>query len=225
MVTPQDLQKMLDRIEKLARNGAKEAAQELLAQLDNILRNLEPGMAGNMDPPQDSPLSQMLDELTDLMRRQQQLMDDTQKMPGGENGEPSGDPYSGERGQPGNNANKEALAAQQDALRRLLDEMMGRLGEQGMRAPPTFGEAGKSMEGATGSLRQGARDPALEAAALLNLIREEVRANPSSIVPWEKAEQLLKAFPTSDRLFYEKFLERSRLGQRIAMSVRQQAHR
>jgi len=40
--------------------------------------------------------------------------------------------------------------------------MMGRLGEQGMRAPPTFGEAGKSMEGATGSLRQGARDPALE---------------------------------------------------------------
>jgi uncharacterized protein (TIGR02302 family) len=162
MVTPQDLQKMLDRIEKLARNGAKEAAQELLAQLDNILRNLEPGMAGNMDPPQDSPLSQMLDELTDLMRRQQQLMDDTQKMPGGENGEPSGDPYSGERGQPGNNADKEALAAQQDALRRLLDEMMGRLGEQGMRAPPTFGEAGKSMEGATGSLRQGARDPALE---------------------------------------------------------------
>jgi tetratricopeptide (TPR) repeat protein len=74
------------------------------------------------------------------------------------------------------------------------------------------------------ALARDARDPALEAAALLNLIREEVRANPSSIVPWEKAEHVLKAFPTSDRLFYERFLERSRLGQKIAMSIRQQAH-
>jgi uncharacterized protein (TIGR02302 family) len=161
MVTPQDLQKMLDTIEKLARNGANEAAQELLSQLDNILRNLQPGMAGQMDPQRDSPMSQMLDQLSDLMRRQQQLMDDTQRMPG-ENGDMSSDPFSGQGGQQGLNSDKDALAAQQDALRRLLEEMMGRLGEQGMEAPPSFGEAGKSMEGATGSLRQGARDPALE---------------------------------------------------------------
>jgi hypothetical protein len=42
----QDLQRMLDMIENMARHGANDAAQELLAQLENILRNLQPGMAG-----------------------------------------------------------------------------------------------------------------------------------------------------------------------------------
>jgi uncharacterized protein (TIGR02302 family) len=160
-ITPQDLQKMLDTIENLARNGANEAAQELLSQLDNILRNLQPGMSAQMDPQRDSPLSQMLDQLSDLMRRQQQLMDDTQRMPGGQNGDMSGDPFNAQGAQPGG-PDKDALAAQQDALRRLLNELMGQLGENGMQAPPSFGEAGRQMEGATGSLRQGDRDPALD---------------------------------------------------------------
>jgi uncharacterized protein (TIGR02302 family) len=46
----QDLERMLDMIENMARSGARDAAQELLAQLDNILRNLQPGMAGEMGP-------------------------------------------------------------------------------------------------------------------------------------------------------------------------------
>ena len=37
-ITQQDLQEMLDTIEKLTQNGANEAAQELLAQLDEILK-------------------------------------------------------------------------------------------------------------------------------------------------------------------------------------------
>ena len=84
---------------------------------------------------------------------------------------------------------------------------------------------GRTFYESARALAREARDPTLEAAALLNFIREEVRANPSSVVPWEQAEHVLKAFPTSDRLFYEKFLERSRLGQKIAMSIRQQTRR
>jgi uncharacterized protein (TIGR02302 family) len=172
MITPEDLQKMLDRIEDLAKSGAKEAAQEMLSQLDNILRNLKPGMSAQMDQQQNSEMSEMLDQLTEMMRRQQQLMDDTQKMPGGQNGEMSGE-FNGEAARPGGEADKDALAAQQDALRRMLEEMMGRLGEQGMQAPPSFGEAGKSMEGATGSLRQGEREPALDQQAqALSKLRE-----------------------------------------------------
>ena len=49
MIRPEDLAKMLDTIEKLAQSGAKEAAQELLSQLDEILRNLQPGMPGQMN--------------------------------------------------------------------------------------------------------------------------------------------------------------------------------
>jgi DNA-binding FadR family transcriptional regulator len=45
---PRICERMLDMIENMARSGARDAAQELLAQLDNILRNLQPGMAGDM---------------------------------------------------------------------------------------------------------------------------------------------------------------------------------
>ncbi|MDO8351861.1 MAG: DUF4175 family protein, partial [Aestuariivirga sp.] len=60
MVTQQDLQEMLDTIEKLTQNGANEAAQELLAQLDEILKNMEPGMAQQGGPPGDSATTEML---------------------------------------------------------------------------------------------------------------------------------------------------------------------
>ena len=77
---------MLDTIQKLAESGANEAAQEMLSQLESLLRNLQPGMA-QMQPQGDTPLSEMLGDLSELMRRQQQLMDETMRMPG-QSGEP-----------------------------------------------------------------------------------------------------------------------------------------
>ena len=82
VVTPQDLQKMLDMIDKLSKSGNKEAAEKLLSQLEDILRNLKPGMPQQgQGQNQESPLGQMLDKLSDLMRQQQKLMDETQRMP------------------------------------------------------------------------------------------------------------------------------------------------
>jgi tetratricopeptide (TPR) repeat protein len=69
------------------------------------------------------------------------------------------------------------------------------------------------------ALARETREPTLEAAALLNFIREEVRANPNGVVPWGEADKLVNVFPSSTRLFYEAFMERSRLGQRIATSL------
>ena len=175
MISPEDLQKMLDMIQKLAESGANEAAQEMLSQLESLLRNLKPGMAGEM-PQGDTPLSQMLGDLSELMRRQQQLMDETMRMPGegdqmqqgegGQNGEPQ--PGQQGRGRPG-----DKLAGEQDALGQMLEDLMGALGQQGMNAPPSFGDAQKSMKGASGSLRQGQRDPALgQQSDALNALRE-----------------------------------------------------
>ncbi len=73
-ISPQDLQRMLDRIENLARTGSRDAARQLLAELDDLLQNLQPGsraMAGS------NPDAQMLSELQRLMREQQRLMDET----------------------------------------------------------------------------------------------------------------------------------------------------
>lgn len=173
MLSQDDLQKMLDTIQKLAESGANEAAQEMLSQLESLLRNLQPGMA-QMQPQGDSPMSQMLGDLSELMRRQQQLMDDTTRMPDMQDqlqqGEPNGSPQENRDQSQGQG---QSLSQQQQALRDMLDELMGRLGQQGMESPQSFGQAGKSMEGATGSLRQGRRGSALEQQSeALDALRE-----------------------------------------------------
>jgi hypothetical protein len=153
-ISPQDLQKMLDMIEQLAQSGANDAAQQLLSQLEDILRNLQPGASQRQQGQQgDSPLGQMLDQLSDLMRKQQDLMDDTQRMQQGESGT-EGDQQQGQQG-------LSDLGDRQRGLGEMLQELMEQLGENGMQAPQSFGEAGESMKGAEGSLRQGNKDGAL----------------------------------------------------------------
>ena len=67
---------MLDRIEDLAQSGARDAARQLLSELQNMLENLQAGrpMMGNQ---QANQMMQSLNQLGDMIRRQQQLMDET----------------------------------------------------------------------------------------------------------------------------------------------------
>ncbi|HUE46412.1 MAG TPA: TIGR02302 family protein [Aestuariivirgaceae bacterium] len=162
----QDLERMLDMIENMARSGARDAAQELLAQLDNILRNLQPGMAGEMG---DSPMGEMMEQLGEMMREQQRLMDETFQMPDGMDGM---QPQEGEGQEQG-----EGLAGDQEALARMLEDLMAQLGEQGMQSPQSFGQAQGSMEGAADSLRGSQRDPALaQQGDALEALREGAQA-------------------------------------------------
>ena len=155
-VTPQDLQKMLDMIEKLAQSGANEAAQQMLSQLEDILRNLQPGspQQSQQGQPQDSPLGKMLDQLSDLMRKQQQLMDDTQRAPQDGAGQP--DQQQGQQGE-----GMDGLGDRQQGVGEMLRQLMDQFGKNGMQAPKSFGDAGESMRGAEGNLRDGSRDQAL----------------------------------------------------------------
>jgi hypothetical protein len=55
----------------------------------------------------------------------------------------------------------------------MLEELMARLGQQGLQSPPSFGEAGRSMEGAADALRGGERGRALgEQGEALSRLRE-----------------------------------------------------
>ncbi len=72
----QDLNNMIERMERLSRSGDKEGAKELLEQLQEMLENLQmaqPGQSG------DSDMEQSLNELGDMIRKQQQLRDKTFK--------------------------------------------------------------------------------------------------------------------------------------------------
>ena len=82
VLSQRDLQNMLDRLENLAKSGAKDAAQALLQQLEQMMENLQmasPDMNGD-----DSDEMSELDELGDMIRQQQDLRDRTFKQ--GQNG-------------------------------------------------------------------------------------------------------------------------------------------
>ncbi|MBA3518605.1 MAG: TIGR02302 family protein, partial [Rhizobiales bacterium] len=75
-MTEQDLQEMLDRIEDLAELGDRDAAQQLLSELQQMLDNLQMAQPGQMQPG-DQQMMEQMDELADIMREQQRLMDET----------------------------------------------------------------------------------------------------------------------------------------------------
>ncbi len=72
----QDLRSMLDRMERLARSGAKDAAKQLLDQMRQMLDNLQMAQP-NGDQGEGDDMQQALDELGDMIRQQQQLRDRT----------------------------------------------------------------------------------------------------------------------------------------------------
>ena len=190
VVTPQDLQKMLDMIDKLSKSGDNQAAQQMLAQLEDILRNLKPGMPQQgQSQGQESPLGQMLDKLSDLMRKQQKLMDETQRMPQQDMGEQ--DPSTGQQ-QPGQDSQQGmgSLSDRQQGLSQMLDELMKQFGQNGMQAPPSFGQAGKNMNRAEGSLRQGDKEQALgDQGEAMSKLREGAKGMAEQLMQQSRGQQ------------------------------------
>ncbi len=170
-IRSQDLQRMMDMIENLARSGARDAAQQMLSELENILQNLQPGQR-QANPQRTSPMAKMLDQLSEMMRRQQQLMDQTFQMP--QNGQQrSGDQnqaqQQGEQGQePGGRGQSEQqtpgngqLSQQQGDLGKMLERLMEQMQQQGLQSPDGLGRAQQQMGEAAGEFGQGQRDEAL----------------------------------------------------------------
>lgn len=161
----QDLRSMLDRLEQMARSGARDAARALLDQLQSMLENLQmarPGMQGEGDD-----MMSTLDELGDLIRRQQQLRDQTYR---------EGQDRRGQRGQgrqqQGERKGLGGLQQDQQALRDRLKQLMDQLrqhglgqqpqdGQQGQGGDP-LGRAGDAMGDAAESLGQGNADGAVD---------------------------------------------------------------
>jgi len=160
MVRPQDLQSMLDAIQNLSRQGARAAAQQMLAQLQNMLENMQAMGQGQMSPEQKAA-ADSLEKLGSMIARQRNLMDKTfrEKKAAEESlarmGKPS--PLKGEQeklsdeltgvikqaGRP--EAASAALRRAQDAMDSAADELgSGRLGT-----------AGNSQQQAIDELRRG----------------------------------------------------------------------
>jgi uncharacterized protein (TIGR02302 family) len=147
----QDLNNMIERMERLSRSGDKEAAKELLEQLQQMLENLQmaqPGQSG------DSDMEQALNELGDMIRKQQQLRDKTFKQ-----GQDSRRDRS--RGKQGDQSMGDLQQDQEglrDRLKKLQQELAkrgmgqgqkgekGQRGEQGQQGQPGQGQSGEQGE-------------------------------------------------------------------------------
>ncbi|NVK35570.1 MAG: TIGR02302 family protein [Rhodobacteraceae bacterium] len=168
----QDLNEMLDRIEELAKTGAKDAARELLAQMQQMLENLQAGRP-QMRPNQSaSEMMQSLNELSDLIQRQKRLMDDTNELnrerrQGTEKSQQQGDSQGEQSEGSGSLSDQEmadmlkSLQQQQGDLEQELQALMERLQQQGMEQEGDLGKAGEEMGKAQGSLGRGEGDQAV----------------------------------------------------------------
>lgn len=168
----QDLDRMLDKIENLAKSGSKDAARQLLSELQNMMDNLQAMRPGQQQQGgQQNAMQQQMDKLGDMLRRQQELMDKTFKLgrqqmerqeQGGE-APPQGEPQAGQQG----GENREPMTAEQ--LQKMLDQLKQQQGQlqkdlqalqkemqgMGMKPGKGFGEADQAMGRAEGALGQG----------------------------------------------------------------------
>ncbi|NRP69942.1 hypothetical protein ILFOPFJJ_00818 [Ensifer psoraleae] len=185
----QDLQKMMDQIENLARSGARDQARQLLSELQRMMNNLQAGRMPQMGE-QNNAMRQQMDKLGQLMQQQQQLMDETFKLDQAlRDRMQRGDPLQGEDNElfgqdmpqdPGqrNDPNaqpsplddmtaeqlKEALKQlrqQQEALGKQLGELQKGLEDLGIKPGKGFGQAQREMKGAADALGEGQGEQAV----------------------------------------------------------------
>lgn len=157
----QDLQNMIDRMERLSRSGDKDGAKQLLDQLQQMLEGLQmaqPGQSGESD------MEQALNELGDMIRKQQQLRDKTYKQ-----GQDSRRDRMRGKQQPGDQSMSDLQQDQQalrDRLKKLQDEMArrglsqkGQKGQQGQQ-----GDQGQPGQDGDQDADQGDDDGGLDSA-------------------------------------------------------------
>ncbi|WP_169567007.1 TIGR02302 family protein [Sneathiella limimaris] len=146
MLSNQDLNNMLDQIDQLSRSGAREDAKNLLSQLQDILENLQMASPMMQSPSQQAG-QKMLNELGEMLKQQQDLLDQTMRS-SRRSGNLKDQPLSKQAEQ------LRRLAEEQEKLRQKLGEMMADMGMQG-KIPGSLGQAERSMNSARGQLESG----------------------------------------------------------------------
>lgn len=176
----QDFEDMLNALQDLTETGAAEQARQLLSDITNLLENLEfqrgqgqgDGMPGEQAEGQDSDLPPEEQEMTDAMRRlseilreQRQLNDDTlaqqrgeqsgqsgqQPGEGAEQGEGTGEGQAQDGGPGQGNGTPGAgrggsLAERQAELGRLVEELARRGGNSGQTGEEGAGRPGAGLD-------------------------------------------------------------------------------
>jgi len=138
-----DLDSMLDKLEKDANNGAKDDAQAMLDQLQDMMENLRSADDGKPDPAA-KQMRQSMRDLNKLLKDQQALRDDTFRQ---DQRERSGNsPDQDDKGAP-------SLDQRQRGLRDRLGETQKHLRGMGAETPKNLDDAAGDMSEAEQDLK------------------------------------------------------------------------
>ncbi|WP_295046240.1 DUF4175 family protein [uncultured Paracoccus sp.] len=174
-ITGDQIQQMMDEIQRLMNEGRMAEAQELLEQFNRMMENLQVRQSqgqGQGEGQQGSSGNQPMNRLADTLREQQRLSDEAFRDMQEQFGQ-------GQMGQPSPDA--QGLADQQRQLREQLGQQQGLLPGQGSpggdEARRQLDEAGRAMEEAERALREGDSGGALQRQAdAIQSMREGMRA-------------------------------------------------
>lgn len=172
LVDRDELQSMLDRMRQMAQTGARDAARQMLSQLQEMMDRMQTG-------PADAAAAQQRNQAIDLMRRlreqadrQQELMDENFRQvqsDGRQETTAEARRRAARERTESRRGGKSTLSPltqqqleRQEALRRDLGEAMRGMGELTGDIPRTLGRAEREMRQAEGALRGGAPDAALD---------------------------------------------------------------
>lgn len=199
VIRQRDLENMMNQIENLARSGNRDAAQQMLSEMQRMMNNLQAGRPqrpSQQGQQQNSQMRQQIDKLGEIMQQQQKLMDETFKLDQAlrdrmQRGDPQQggeqqDPQMGENSQrqPGQSPSGQMteqqlrdalkkLREQQDGLGRQLGELQKGLRDLGMDPGQNFGKAEQEMKGAGEALGQSQGEQAVEGQGnALNALRQ-----------------------------------------------------
>lgn len=147
-----DLERMMDQIEDLAKSGSQDAARQMLSELQRMMDNLRAGQHQQQRQAEGNELNKNLDKLSELMQQQQRLMEESYRMQRQQ--EQGLRPNSGEQEQ-----------NQQQGQQQQGEQSQGqqRQGQQQEGNQPGQQEGQQSQQGQNGQMTQEEFEQALQA--------------------------------------------------------------
>ena len=155
-MTERDLQKMLDRIEDLAKSGSRDAARELLAEMQRMMDNMQAGTPQQQQQGQQGQdqFSEQMNKLGELLQKQQELMDQTFDMQRRQQEQQR----QGQQGQQqqGQQQQGQQQGQQQQGQQQQGQQQQGQQGGQGQQpmTPEQLEQALRDLQNQQGQLQQ-----------------------------------------------------------------------
>ncbi|WP_334150277.1 TIGR02302 family protein [Hyphomicrobium sp.] len=149
-----DLERMMRNLEEMAKNGAREQAQQLLSEMQDLMERLQAGRQDKDQAQKTREMMKMMEELGNMVGDQQQLMDDTfgeqrAQEDGGQGNDQKPPPGMKGMGGDGQQGDIGAPPGQSDQAQR---------GRGGQRAPGGEGQQGRGDQLGQGAGRRGLDD-------------------------------------------------------------------